>query len=297
MAGVLPLIDTAYDIAVHSSVRLIRFWLSLFEPPVTSLYLPKDLEYDEEPTRESSKDLSLSERVASGESHTPTLVRGKNTVMYAATKETPLYNGPTIAFDSCKTTIPYGALVLVVEPAGRFYRVIWDTHEGWVLKEHLADRASMVYPEFVHGEENSVDHTNTARVRALIRDEFGLGNSEFSLQAGEYVLYRLMRRGVRIVWPNDHVSRAPGSWHTILRGAPHIHIGVMPRVGSILEYADEHGMGHVAYVEAVFPDSMIAISEANFPHSGIYSERTLAKDVWRALRPVFIEVSEKQAEV
>jgi hypothetical protein len=42
---------------------------------------------------------------------------------------------------------------------------------------------------------------------------------------------------------------------------------------------------------------MIAISEANFPHSGIYSERTLAKDVWRALRPVFIEVSEKQAEV
>lgn len=293
MAGVIPLIDTAYGIAVDSSVRLIRFWFSLFEPPVNSRYLPKELVYEEELGMEATDGVYTESRTSTPRA----LVRGKNTIMYAATKETPLYNGPTIAFDSCKATIPYGALVLVVEPVGRFYRAIWGAHEGWILKEHLADRASMVYPEFVHGQENSVDHTNTARVRALIGDEFGLSNSEFPLQAGEYVLYRLMRRGLRIVWPSSRAPRAPGSWHTILRGAPLIHIGVMPRVGSIIEYADDHDVGHVAYVEAVFPDSMIAISEANFPHSGMYSERTLSKDAWRALKPVFIEVSGTHAEI
>lgn len=291
MAGLLPLIDTAYGIAVTSSVRLIRYWLSLFEPPISSSYLPSDLAYDDQSLELSESFLDTGNDVASVPA-TSAFVYGKNTIMYALAKETPLYNDPTIAFDSRKAIIPYGSLVLVVEPVGRFYCVVWNTYEGWVLQEHLADRASMVYPEFVPGQENSVDHVNTIRVRALINDEFGLGNSEFALQAGEYVLYKLMRRGLHIVWPTEHPPRTPGSWHLILRGSPGIHVGVVPRVGSILEYADEHDVGHVAYVEAIFPDGMIALSEAHFPHSGIYSERTLSKDAWRALKPVFIEVSE-----
>jgi hypothetical protein len=285
MAGVLPIIDTAYDIAITSSIRLIRGWLALFDvPPAAAVTEQEEPVAGSVIRNEASYDAL--------ERAMPVLAaRGKNTIMYAMARKTPLYDGPTIAFDSERATIPYGALVLVVEPEGRFYRVIWNTHEGWVLKEHLADRASLVYPNFIPGEENSVDHPNTARVRALLDDEFGLAHSEFPLQAGEYVLYKLWRRGLTIPWPKGDVPRTPGMWHTLLRGGEGIHMSVAPRAGSLMEYTEAQGIGHVAYVEAVFPDGMIAISEANHPHAGIYSERTLAKDVWQALRPVFIEVS------
>ena len=201
-----------------------------------------------------------------------------------------MYANPTIAFDSQRARIPYGSLVLVMEPQGRFYRIVWNEYEGWVLKDHLADRASTVYPAFTHGQENLVDSPNTAHVRTLISDEFGLAHSEFPLQAGEYIAYKFLRRGIRIPWPQVR-PHMPGSWHQILRGAPGIHIGVMPKQGTIMEYVSEQEVGHLAYVEAVFPDGTITISEANYPHGGIYSERALTKDGWKSLRPVFIEVS------
>lgn len=289
MAGVIPLIDTAYEIVITASVRLIHGWLSLFAIPPRETTLIDEKESRGEIMRQRKVAYDILER-----SMPALAARGKNTIMYALARKTPLYDGPTIAFDSERATIPYGSLVLVVEPEGRFYRVIWNTHEGWVLKEHLADRASLVYPTFVQGEENSVDHPNTARVRALIDDEFGLAHSEFPLQAGEYVLYKLLRRGLSIPWPDDNsLPRTPGSWHTILRGMSGIHISVAPRAGSLMEYTEEQGIGHLAYVEAVFPDGTIIVSEANHPHAGIYSERTLSKEEWRSLRPVFIEVSHK----
>lgn len=49
-------------------------------------------------------------------------------------------------------------------------------------------------------------------------------------------------------------------------------------------------VGHVAYVEAVFPDDTITISEVNFPDSGIYNERSLLKEEWKSLKPVFIQI-------
>ena len=144
-----------------------------------------------------------------------------------------------------------------------------------------------VYPEFRIGQENSVDHPNTAHVRAILGDTFSIGRSEFPLQAGEYALYRLWKKGIRIEWPTIR-PRVPGLWHKILKGTPKIHVGVTPKAGSIMEYMLNNDVGHLAYVEAVFPDNTIAISEVNFPDSGIYNERELTKEEWKELRPVFI---------
>lgn len=213
----------------------------------------------------------------------------KNTVMYAQSVRVPVYKNPTIEYDAHIGEVPYGEMVIVLEPKGRFYRIMWGTTEGWVLREDIADRAMRVHPEFVVGRENPVDHPNTAHVRTIIGDVFGLAQSEFPLQAGEYVLYKLWKRNKRIVWPEAR-PRVPGVWHKILRGVQNIHVGVVPKRESIMEYMMEQDMGHVAYVEAVYPDDTITISEVNYPDSGTYNERELTKDEWKNLKPLFIHV-------
>lgn len=214
---------------------------------------------------------------------------GSHTIVYVASISAPVYKNPTMEFDTRIGTIPYGEMAMMLEPRGRFLKVAWNTLEGWVLREDVVDRAAHIYPEFVVGEENSVDHPNTAHVRAILGDIFGIGHSEFALQAGEYVLYKLWRKNIRIEWPSVR-PRVPGLWHKILRGIPHIQMSVTPKVGSVMEYMLTNDMGHVAYVEAVFPDNTIAISEANYPDSGIYNERQLSKEEWKELRPVFIQL-------
>jgi len=215
------------------------------------------------------------------------LTRGM--VMYTRVSKVPMYKNPTIEFDAKITEIPFGAMVIVGEPKGRFYPVNWKDYSGWVLKDDMAESGKQTHPAFADGESNEVDSNNTALVRALIKDEFGLSRSEFPLQAGEYVLYRLWRRGLEIHWP-DIRPRTPGTWHTILKGKPGVYIGISPEVGSIMECVLEGEIGHVAYVEAVFPDESITITEVNNPDSGLYRERQLTKEEWKELRPVFIEI-------
>ena len=213
----------------------------------------------------------------------------KNTPMYVGNTAVPMYRNPTIAFDTCIRTIPYGEMVMMLEPRGRFYKIIWNEIEGWVLRDDLVENSVQVYPEFVIGEEQSVDHPNTARVRTVLGDVFGLQRSNFPLQAGEYILYKLWEKGIHITW-NEVRPRVPGLWHKILKGSHGIHVGVVPKVGSIMEYMLHDDMGHLAYVEVVFPDDTIIISESNFPDSGIYNERELLKEEWKAVKPVFITV-------
>ncbi len=208
---------------------------------------------------------------------------------YASVITVSIYENPTIEFDTQIGQIPYGESMHVYEARGRFFRIMWNDISGWVLRDDCVDRASLVYPEFICGEVYDVDHPHTAHVRAIIKDEFGVGQSEFPLQAGEYVLYKLWRKGIKITWPNER-RRVPGVWHTLLKGGTGVRMGVMPKTGAIMEYMLNTDVGHIAYVEAVFPDSTISISEVNFPDSGMYSERTLSKDVWKSARPVFIQI-------
>lgn len=218
------------------------------------------------------------------------VILARGVVMYAGTARVPVYRNPAEEFDAQVGTIPFGAMVITGESEGRFTRVVWKEISGWALRDDLADRAADIYPQFTPGEENLIDDVNTCRVRAMIGDEFGLGRSEFPLQAGEYVLYRLKKRGLSIPWPPVR-PRMPGRWSEILKGVEGIHIGIVPKVGAIMEYRmPGTEIGHVTYVEAVFPDGTISVTEVNNPDSGIYAERNITEQEWKELRPVFIEV-------
>jgi hypothetical protein len=218
------------------------------------------------------------------------ILEEKNTVMYAGSIDVPLYVHPTQEFDGVLGTITYGDMVMVLEQKGRFMHVAHNGNEGWVLREDLVDRAAYVYPEFVIGEKNELDDPNTIRARAMIKDIFGGSRVEFPLQAGEYVVYRLLRKGIRVVWPETR-PRVPGLWHTLLKGMVGVHISITPKTGTVMEYTLPEEIGHVAYVEAVFPDETITISETNFPDSGIYNERVLTRDEWKEFKPVFIQIA------
>lgn len=213
----------------------------------------------------------------------------KNTIMYIRSGEVKLFKKPTIEFDTVISSLGYGDMVMLFEKRGRWAHVGYGEIQGWVLREDLADTPHAVYPEFMLGSENAADAQNTIRVRATIRDQFAGALAALPLQAGEYVVYRLIRRGLEIMWPNDR-PRVPGIWHALLRGVPGIRIGTTPKTGALMEYMMSEEMGHIAYIESVLPDETIRIAETNFPDNGIYNERVLTREEWRELRPVFIQV-------
>lgn len=213
-----------------------------------------------------------------------------HSVMYVGSARAPLFLNPTKEFDAVIRELSYGTMVMVLEEKGRFARISQNGSDGWTLRDDLIDRAAYVYPEFQIGEENGADEPNTLRTRAVIGDAFHGGEAEFPLQAGEYAYYKLVRKGLAITWP-DVRPRTPGMWHTILKGVSGVSIGVIPKVGSIMEYTQPDETGHLAYVEAVFPDESIVLSEANYPDRGIYNERTLVKEEWTMLNPLFLQIT------
>ncbi|NCN52352.1 hypothetical protein GW943_00885 [Candidatus Parcubacteria bacterium] len=214
----------------------------------------------------------------------------KNTVMYTGRENTPVFTEPTASFDGVIARLPYGAFVMTLEQRGRWSRIVYRETAGWVLRDELIDRAAYVYPDFIIGATNFTDDPNTLRLRAVISDEFSGGLIELPLQSSEYVLYRLYRKNLSVAWP-DVRPRTEGTWHTILGGVSGVYGSVSPSQGAVMEYVREDSVGHLAYVDAVFPDETISISEANYPDNGAYNERVLTREEWRELRPVFISVT------
>lgn len=245
--------------------------------------LPSDVfaeEISEEPDEVSFEDLAVPRE------------HQKNTVMYSASIDVPLRSEPRVDTDNTYRLLPYGSMVMVLEFQDEWARVIQGEIEGWVHSDDLEDRAAHVYPQFSIGEANDADDPNTIRLRAIISDEFGAGDVGLPLQAEEYILYRLFRRGIHISWPNIR-PRTPGQWAEILKKAPGVTISSTPKIHSIIELtnSDNHTQGHLAYVEAVYPDESIQVSEANWPEAGIYNERVLVREEWQQLVPVFINFS------
>lgn len=233
--------------------------------------------------------LTLPERV----SHEPAVRPLRNTVMYTASIATPMKSAPHASGDATVAVLPYGSMVMVLKTDDVWAYVASGSHEGWVYAEDLEDRAAHVYPAFHIGEENRDDDPATVRLRAIIEDAFGAGELGLPLQAEEYVLYRLYKRGAKIAWPPVR-PRSPGMWASILKDVPSVRISESPTPGSIMEFrllSDDarDPLGHLAYVEAVFPDASLQISEVNWPDQGVYNERVLVESEWRELRPVFLQ--------
>ena len=206
--------------------------------------------------------------------------------------DTLVASAPGVVGDTVYTVLPYGSMVMVLSVEDMWAQVACGSFVGWVYIDDLEDRAAHVYPSFHSDEENAHDDPATLRLRAVIQDEFGAGEIGLPLQAEEYIMYRLIRRDVKVMWPPIR-PRTPGTWHAILENIPGISITHEPKTGAVMEFTvlDETGsesFGHVAYVDAVFPDESIQISEINWPDNGKYHERVLMGEEWRALSPYFL---------
>jgi len=138
--------------------------------------------------------------------------------------------------------------------------------------------------KFKIGIPNLWNSNNTVKLRALIKDEFKGGKNKWDLQCTEYVHYRIKQNGVNIKWPIKY-GRHGGKWADIFTKYKLYKVADAPTVGDAMSFRESlkgaaYITGHVAYVEKVFPDGSIYISEANWPGKGKYNERKLAKIVW-----------------
>jgi hypothetical protein len=217
----------------------------------------------------------------------PLIPPERNSIIYTATSDAPLRAFPDSATDSIIARIPYGAMLVALLSKDRWVRVFHRGTEGWVSFDDIVDRAAYVYPKFTIGERNESSDPNTERVRAMIRDEFSYGEHDVSLQAEEYVLYRLTRAGISVPWSSVR-PRTPGHWAHSLDVSYGVQINEAPSARSVIEWVFEDGRGHIAFVESVTNDSEIKISEANWPEGGIYNERVLVAEEWYRLNPRFI---------
>ncbi len=214
----------------------------------------------------------------------------KNTIVYAARHNVPLLTSPENGPDTTLHVLAYGDMVMMLDAGPQWSYVAAGDKKGYVETSLLARHAGAVYPEFVIGEENGPRAMNTVRLRSVIRDEFSTSHTHAPLTAHEYVYYKLRRRGLHITWP-DVRPRTSGSWARILAPLENVAEHTEPSVGDVMEIAPAEGKAHLAYVEKVFNDGSIQISEADWPERGIYNERVLVAEEWRRLNPTFITVS------
>ncbi len=212
-------------------------------------------------------------------------------VMYVtAPLGAPCIFAPQLDFDAVIETLLYGTAVTVIGYQGRFASVNRSNINGWVLKDDLTPQKNEVWPELVSGVVYDAENSETKKTRLLINDTFGAGTLKLMLQAGEYITLRLKSEHRLIPWSRKR-PRIAGSWAVLLRGVKGVYIGVAPKTDSIMEYHAENGEGRLGYVEAVTPDLTITITAVGDGESGRYTVKTMSAEIWRELRPVFIEVT------
>ncbi len=201
---------------------------------------------------------------------------------------TYFYHDPVVAFDSALERLAYGTHVRLVSLQGRWAEVRIAGVVGCVFKDALVVQSDAVYPSFVASVSYDAEHPDTVKLRACIDDEFGGARGEHALSPSEYVHYRLKQNKRAVAWGNVRL-RIPGTWQRKLKGGIGVHIGIAPKTESIMEYIVDD-VGHLAFVEAVFPDGSMNITEIGKYNDSTYTEDTLQSEQWKELSPVFLEI-------
>ena len=199
-----------------------------------------------------------------------------------------IYHDPVLAFDNALKVLDYGQNVRLVALQGRWAQVRLAGMIGWVFKDSLVLQADDVYPRFGSDVLYDAHHSETIKLRACIDDMFGGARGDHDLSATEYVHYRLMRNRLHIDWV-DARMRIPGTWQKKLRGRAGIHMGIVPTDNCVMEYIIDD-VGHLVFVESVFPDGSIKVTQIGKHAECVYTEELLASEQYKELRPVFIQV-------
>lgn len=208
---------------------------------------------------------------------------------FVGARDTFLYVDPVVSFDMAIRELTYGELIHVIKLGGRWAHVKAKESEGWIFKDALREKAKDVFPSFFNGTYYDSESAETRKLRLCIHDMFKGEASAVALSDAEYVTYKVWKRGREIQW-GDMRPRIAGTWQKKLRGALGIYMSVNPKTESVMEYIVDD-VGHLCFVEAVFPDESIKISSIGQNTEGVFEEIMLQKEEWRELRPVFIEVA------
>jgi len=130
-------IDTLYDVIIEHTIRFVYMFVrqGTPEPHTPEIHFTEPISVVEEETPHTFRTM---QEILTAHAQVPTVVQ-KNTIMYAGNVATPLYQNPTVEFDSQIGIIPYGEMVMMMEPRGRFSRVIWNSLEGWIFRDDLVD--------------------------------------------------------------------------------------------------------------------------------------------------------------
>jgi hypothetical protein len=218
-------------------------------------------------------------------------VLAKSVMMYVSQiAGTPCFNLPQQDFDCVIDTLQYGAAVTVIGYMGQYACVNRSNMHGWVRKDDITSDKSSIWPSYIVSTVYDAYHTDTIKSRRLIADQFYAGALHLPLQANEYITLKLLSENRALPW--THIRpRVAGQWKHILRGLKGIHIGVVPKIDSIMEWSTEDGEGRLAYVESVTKDNTIIFSTIGIDSPGLYVSKTSTEDEWKECRPVFIEVT------
>lgn len=184
-------------------------------------------------------------------------------------------------------------IIITEEP---WVKIKLGNEEGWVRTDYIIETnqnfitTTQSIVDFTIGKTNLANNPSVIKLREIIGDEFGLGKLGTYLNCTEYALYMVKTRlGINIEWPAKIKSgRNGGVWWKIFQDAGKYKITTEPKENCVICLTDnisskqeDNLIGHIAFVEKVFPDGSIKISEANWPPPGTYNERTLEKEKWK----------------
>lgn len=195
-----------------------------------------------------------------------------------------------------KTTIPADQPVepkmqkTTIEP---FMQESIKTEESLVKKVKSEEEleGEQIMNLLKQGGTNPASSEVTKRIRKFINYEFKFLNEpnfdKTQLQCTEYAHFRVRQKlGVIIQWPSTR-PRNGKDWPDRLLQSNFCRVLDNPVQNCTMSFTDGfktpvmQQTGHVAFVEGVFPDGRISISEANWDNKGSYQERELTEDEWR----------------
>ena len=198
--------------------------------------------------------------------------------------------------DNIIAKLVFRTKVEVIEENGDWVKVNAEGSAGWVSKFYLEENSPValenlqkkevaqdVLPVFQNHEKNLATDANAMKLRKIINDEFGGGARRDDLQCVEYVHYKVQQMGITINWPKER-PRNGGLWAGIFQRSGQYKVLDEPKAGCAMSFVGSlknSVVGHVAFVEEVYQDGSIKVSEVNWPPPGVYSERILPKSQWK----------------